>query len=878
MKKTYDVKGMHCSACSAAVERILKKQEHVENASVNLVMEEVTIDSDANFEIEKANAALEKAGFSMVKKQESQTQTFAVKGMSCASCSASVERILNRFDEIEKANVNLILNQVTITYSEKHVDAWKEALGKAGFELEEDYQLISQTLNIKGMTCSSCANTIERTLKNLDGMEEASINPVTNTASIMYDKKKVKLSEILKAIEKSGYSASLQEADKSEEVVKKDYEKPRIYTTLILAFILLYIGMSHMLGDIKLPLPDIIHYETHPFNFAFIQFILATIILILGFHFFTRGIKALLHKAPNMDTLVAVGTGSAYLYSLYSMVMIAQGNMHAVHALYFESAGVVVALVQFGKHLESISKKKSTGAIAALLQLRPTSATLLRNGEEVEIQVEEVSVEDRLVVKAGENIPVDGILIEGSSNVDESMLTGESMPVKKKTGDTLIQGTINLDGRLVMECIATQDDTTLSKIIRMVEEAQGKKAPIARIADRISLYFVPTVMVIAFLAALLWFIATKDFAFALTIFVSVLVIACPCALGLATPTAIMVGTGKAAAFGIFIKSGEALETASSIDTIVFDKTGTITVGKPVVTDIATKNEENLVLRYAAALENGSKHPLASAILQKAEEKNIEIPSLTDIQTRNGLGLQSIFEEKPIFVGSRKFMSQEGFDTSVYESDEVSYLQSGKTVVWVGYGSEIIGIVAIADKLKDEAKQVIVELKKEHIDVIMITGDNEITANAIAKQAGIEHVIAQVLPDEKGKEVKRLQEQGKKVAMVGDGINDAVALTQSEVGIAIGSGSDVAVESADIVLVKDNIKDVETAIRLSRAVIRNIKQNLFWAFFYNTLGIPIAAGLLHVFGGPLLSPVFAGAAMAFSSVSVVSNALRLRNFK
>lgn len=878
MKKTYHVKGMHCSACSAAVEKILKKQEHVDNASVNLVMEEVTIDSDSAFDIKKANEALEKAGFSISHKHTSQVETFSVKGMSCASCSASVERILNRFEEIERANVNLILNQVTITYSEKHMDAWIRALEKAGFVLEEDRQLISQGLVIKGMTCSSCASTIEETLKKLDGVEDAAINLLTNTASITYDKKKVKLSEMIKAIENCGYSAYIQETDKREESEKKDYEKVRIYITLILAFILLYIGMSHMLGNIQLPLPDMIHYETHPTNFAYIQFILATIILILGSHFFTRGIKALLHKAPNMDTLVAVGTGSAYLYSVYSMIMIAQGNIHAVHALYFESAGVVVALVQFGKHLESISKKKSTGAIAALLQLRPRKATLLRNGEEIDIQIEEVSVQDCLVVKAGEHIPVDGVLVEGHSNVDESMLTGESMPVKKKAGDILIQGTINLDGRLVMECNATQGDTTLSKIIRMVEEAQGKKAPIARIADRISLYFVPAVMAIAFIATLLWYLITKDFSFALTIFVSVLVIACPCALGLATPTAIMVGTGKAAAYGIFIKSGEALETASSINTIVFDKTGTITVGKPVVTDIVAKHDEKVTLRYAAALEQGSKHPLAAAILSKVEEMNIEIPRLTDIQTCNGLGLQSTFKGKLLIAGSRSFMIQKGFDTSIYEEDEVRCLQSGKTVVWVGYDSEIIGIIAIADKLKNEVKQVIANLKKAQIDVIMITGDNEITAHAIAKQAGIEHVIAQVLPDEKGKEVKRLQEQGNKVAMVGDGINDAVALTQSEVGIAIGSGSDVAVESADIVLVKDNMRDVETAIRLSRAVIRNIKQNLFWAFFYNALGIPIAAGILHVFGGPLLSPVFAGAAMAFSSVSVVSNALRLRNFK
>lgn len=877
MKRIYHVEGMHCAACSSAVERILKKQEHVADASVNLVMEEATVSCEEGFNETKANDALQKAGFALKQKEKAQTAVFAVEGMSCASCSAAVERILNRFDEIESANVNLVLNQVSITYTQKHLPAWEEAVAKAGFHLKEQAESTTYTLDIEGMTCSSCSSAIERTVRKLPGVVEMNVNLVTNTATLTYDKKVIKLSEILKAIEQVGYHASLQKKD-NEESVKKDHENLRVYTTLVLALVLLYIGMSHMLGNIKLPLPTIIHYETNPLNFALIQFVLATLILILGFHFFTRGIKALMHKAPNMDTLVAVGTGSAYLYSLYSLFAIMQGDMHAVHALYFESAGVVVALVQFGKHLEAISKKKSTGAISALLKLRPTTTTLYRDGEEIEIDVEEVSTGDLLVVKPGEHIPVDGVLRQGSVNVDESMLTGESMPVKKEVGDALIQGTIALDGRLVMECNAVQEDTTLAKIIRMVEEAQGKKAPIARIADRISLYFVPTVMVIALLSAILWYIANRDFAFSLTIFVSVLVIACPCALGLATPTAIMVGTGKAAQLGIFIKSGEALETASRINTIVFDKTGTITVGKPVVTDVATQQSEQQVILYAAMLEQGSKHPLATAILTKAEELNLDIPSLTEIHTHNGRGLEGEYLNKPLFVGSRKFLQEQGYETQVFERHELSYQKSGKTAVWVGYDGEITGVVAIADKLKENVRQVIGSLKQQNIDVIMITGDNEVTAKAIAAQAGIDHVIAQVLPDEKGKEVQRLQSEGKIVAMVGDGINDAVALTQSEVGIAIGSGSDVAVESADVVLVKDNIQDVETAVRLSRAVIRNIRQNLFWAFFYNTLGIPIAAGLLHVFGGPLLSPVFAGAAMAFSSVSVVSNALRLRNFK
>ena len=835
MNKTYRIEGMHCSACAASVEKILKRQPAVEDASVNLVMEEAVVSFTDGFDEKAAMQAVEKGGFHMKERDAAKQQTYRVEGMHCAACSAAVERVLNRFEEIEQASVNLVMNTVRITFTKKNFEAWAAAVKKAGFTLLEEAKK-TYRIDVDGMTCSSCSAALEHALNKAEGISAVSINLVTNTATVEADPHKIKLSEILAIIQNTGYHGTLH-VERKEEAVKKDSTSIKIYTTLALAFILLYIGMSHMLGNIRLPLPDIIHYDTHPFHFALIQFLLATVILLLGRHFFTRGFTALFHKAPNMDTLVAVGTGSAYLYSLYSLISILQGNLHAVHSLYFESAGVVVALVQFGKHLESISKKKSTGAISALLQLRPSNATLLRDGKEVEIQAEEITIGDLLVVKPGEHIPVDGILKEGH---------------------------------------AVEEDTTLAKIIRMVEEAQGKKAPIARIADKISLYFVPTVMAIAFVAALLWYLSTQDFAFALTIFVSVLVIACPCALGLATPTAIMVGTGKAAQFGIFMKSGEALETASSIDTIVFDKTGTLTIGKPVVTDIAAKDEQKL-LSIAASLEAGSRHPLATAILEKAREENISGSALTHIETHNGRGLSGIRDDTTWYAGSRTFLELAGASCDAYAAQELAWLQQGKTVVWIGTSSHIYGIIAIADQLKPQTKDVIRRLRQQQIDVVMLTGDNEITAAAIAEAAGIEHVIAQVLPDQKGEEVKKLQAQGKVVAMVGDGINDAVALTQSEVGIAIGSGSDVAVESADIVLVKDNIQDVETAIRLSKAVIRNIKQNLFWAFFYNTLGIPIAAGVLHLFGGPLLSPVFAGAAMAFSSVSVVSNALRLRNF-
>lgn len=808
---------------------------------------------------------------------------YHVSGMHCAACSAAVERILKKQKGIETAQVNLVMEEVLIQAEEENFDAWKEAVSKGGFELEklQDKKDVSYhkkvVCDILGMQCAACSAGIEKVLKRTEGILDVSVNLLLNQAEIEYDQTKIKLEEIFQVIQKGGFDARIHQEQQQEETKKKDYENVHIYGTLIVAFLLLYIGMSHMLGSFELPLPNIISYKTNPFNFAFIQFVLATIIAISGWKFYYRGIRSLLHGAANMDTLVAIGTGSAYIYSVFSLFSIANGNVHAVHSLYFEGAGVVIALVQFGKHLEAISKKKSTGAIQALLQLRPKTATLFKNGKEMEISVDEVVVGDVLVVKAGEHIAVDGIVVEGESNVDESMLSGESMPVKKGVQDEVHQGTINLDGRLLMRCSVDNEDTTLSKIIRMVEDAQSKKAPIARIADRISMYFVPIVMGIAFVSALIWYFIQKDVSFSLTIFVSVLVIACPCALGLATPTAIMVGTGKAAQLGIFIKSGEALEVASHIDCVVFDKTGTITIGKPLVTDVFAQDKQQ-VLSYAAALEQGSVHPLATAILQKAEEEHILAPSLSNIQTVNGKGVYAQLSEKKLMAGNRRMMEEEGLDVSMYLEAEKACQEAGKSVVWVSYDQQVIGMLAIADKIKDHVRDVVESLTKSGKEVYMISGDHTRTATAIAKQAGITNVIAEVLPQDKAEEVKRLQKLGKKVAMVGDGINDAIALTQSEVGIAIGSGSDVAIESADIVLMKEDIRDVETALRLSHSVLRNIKQNLFWAFFYNTIGIPVAAGILYPIFHILLSPVFAGAAMAFSSVSVVSNALRLRNFK
>lgn len=810
-------------------------------------------------------------------------KTYHVEGMTCAACAASVERILNKMDGVTQAQVNLVLNQVSvISDHEISLHDYNEKLAKAGFSMHEEQSepVLSQSvqaveLEIQGMHCAACAASIERSVKKMDGVSEITVNLVTNQAHVVYDPKTVKLREIQERIKKAGFQAERKQVAAQNELPKKSYKS--IYVTLALALLLLYIGMSHMLGVIALPLPDVIHYDTHPLNFALIQWILATIILMIGHKFFTRGIKALFHGVPNMDTLVAIGTGSAYLYSLYSLVMIAQGDLHSVHRLYFESAGVVVALVMFGKHLEALSKEKTTGAIASLLSLRPKEAILWKDGREIVVGLDEITLQDELIVKAGDHIPLDGVILDGSSAVDESMLTGESMPVDKGAHDKVIGGTLNLDGRLHMRVEALPQDSMLAKIIQMVEDAQGKKAPIARIADKISLVFVPAVMIIALLAALVWYAVYQDIAFSLTIFVSVLVIACPCALGLATPTAIMVGTGRAAQLGVFIKSGEALEEAAHIDTIVFDKTGTLTKGKPAVTDLITQQDESKILNMAASIEAGSKHPLAQAIISKAKTLGCTMEPAQDIITINGMGMSAHYHGQAVLIGNASLMKEYHIVTDAFHEKERLLSKQGKTVVWIAADQKVIALIAIADEIKPESREVVQTLRAQGIDVIMMTGDHEITARAIAEKAGIDHVIAQVLPDGKAREVGKLQEQGKQVAMVGDGINDAVALTQSNIGIAIGSGSDVAVESADVVLVKDHLDDVLTAVRLSKAVIRNIKQNLFWAFFYNTLGIPIAAGLLYVFGGPLLSPVFAGAAMAFSSVSVVSNALRLRTF-
>lgn len=876
MVETFAVKGMHCAACASAVERIMKKQEGVSDVSVNLLNEQMTVTSQNYLELNTIKTAFDKAGFTIERIEAVEEITLFVEGMHCAACSAAVERILKKQPNVIDAQVNLISEQVLIrSLGKATFEQWEHAVEKGGFHLKQKEMPIRKetTFRIEGMHCASCSSACERILSKLDGVEEATVNLVNAQAHVCYDPHKIKQSEMFAAIEKGGFQGVMIEKEAmSQQPTRSDHS---IIVMLILGALLLYVGMSHMLF-FPLPLPDIIHYKSHPLNFAITQWVLTTLLLWMGRDFYLRGIPALFHRVPNMDTLVSVGTLSAYVYSIYSLLCIANGDLHAVHSLYFEGAGVVVALVRFGKYLEERSKQKSMGAIAALLKLRPDTAILYKNGKEISIHVDEVNIDDELLIRPGDHIPIDGIVVQGSANVDESMLSGESMPLKKHQGDEVIGGTIDLDGRLVVRCTREMGDSTLSQIIKLVEDAQGKKAPIARIADRISLFFVPTVMIIALVAGTIWYVTSKDAGLAIQIFVSVLVIACPCALGLATPTAIMVGSGKAAQLGIFMKSGEALEHAGVIDTILLDKTGTLTVGRPQVLKVISDDPQQ-ALYYAGSLEQGSKHPLAHAILEKCKEEQITLASVEHVETISGMGLRAQVDGHHVVLGNQEWMRQSGCSLEHVLQDMEEQAKYGYSVIAIGVDQQFFGYFVIADQLKKDTKQSIQQLKKMGIHTVMVTGDHPLSAHAIAEQAGIEEVIAQVLPQEKGEIVKRYQ-QNHKVAMVGDGINDAVALTQADVGIAIGSGSDVAIESADIILMKESIADVATAIALSKAVIRNIHQNLFWAFFYNSLGIPISAGLLYAFGGPLLSPIFAGAAMAFSSVCVVSNALRLRRFQ
>ena len=738
---------------------------------------------------------------------------------------------------------------------------------------------MNSKFKISGMTCSACANRFEKVVIKMDGVKEANVNFATEKLSVSYDADAINFGDIKAKVEKAGYKLIREDEQKVEEKRKKLDEKGKLLWRLILSLIfavpLLTITMGHMVG---MPLPKIIDPMMNPLNFAIIQLVLTIPVMIIGYKFYYIGYKNLFKLSPNMDSLIAIGTSAAFIYSLYGTYKIYTGDGSYAMSLYYEAAVTILALITLGKYLEAISKGKTSQAIKKLMGLAPKTATIVRDGKELGIPIDEVIVGDIIIVKPGEKLPVDGEVIEGATAIDEAMLTGESIPVEKTVGSKVIGASINKTGFIKYKATKVGKDTALSQIIKLVEDAQGSKAPIAKMADIIASYFVPIVIVLAILASIGWIIAGENGVFALTIFISVLVIACPCALGLATPTAIMVGTGKGAEYGVLIKGGEALEITHKIDTIVFDKTGTITEGKPVVTDIITTTiSENELLSIAASSEKGSEHPLGEAIVKGAEERNIKFKEISNFKAIPGHGIQVEIEGKTILLGNKKLMSENSIEVGELGVKSDKLANEGKTPMYIAINNKLEGIIAVADTVKPSSKEAIENLHKMGIKVAMITGDNKKTAHAIAKQVGIDIVLAEVLPEDKANEVKKLQEKGSKVAMVGDGINDAPALAQADIGIAIGTGTDVAIESANIVLMKGDLRDVATAIKLSKATIRNIKQNLFWAFGYNVLGIPVAMGVLHIFGGPLLNPMIGAAAMSLSSVSVLANALRLRSF-
>ena len=738
---------------------------------------------------------------------------------------------------------------------------------------------------LSGMTCAACAMTVEMAVKDLETVEDVSVNLATERLSLV-PKEGFDSQQVLDAVAEAGYQAEEKGKDRpfhvSEEAAMKAKElerkKQELLILLLTALPLLYISMGSMVG---LPLPSFLDHMAHPLVFVLSQLLLTLPAVWIGRGFYQRGFRNLIKKHPNMDSLIAVGTSAAFLYSLYSVGQVFLGYHAFVHQLYFESVAVIISLVLLGKYLESSAKGRTSQAIQSLLELVPSQATVIRYGEAVTIDTEDIRVGDIIRIKPGERMPVDGLVTEGQTFVDESMMTGESVPIEKKVGDTITSATINQNGSIDYQATRVGSDTTLAQIVRLVEEAQGSKAPIAALADKISLYFVPIVLSLATLSALGWyFLAGESLSFSLSIFIAVLVIACPCALGLATPTAIMVGTGKGAENGILIKSGQALEAAYQLDTIVLDKTGTITVGKPSLTDLLPLGDLNQsdLLQLIASAEQHSEHPLAQAILAAAEEEGLDLLPVSHFEAIVGRGLSAQVEDKWLLIGNESLMKEKNIDSSAFQEQLLKLSQEGKTAMFVAIDGQLAGIIAVADEMKSSSLSAVQELQSMGLEVIMLTGDREETATAIAQKAGIQKVIAGVLPDGKATAIKNLQEAGKKLAMVGDGINDAPALVQADVGIAIGSGADVAIESADVVLMHSDLQDVVKAIKLSQATIRNIKENLFWAFAYNTLGIPIAMGLLHLFGGPLLNPMLAGLAMSLSSVSVVANALRLGRFK
>ena len=811
-------------------------------------------------------------------------ETYLIEGMSCASCAAHIEDSLKQVDNLSDVNVNLATSKLTLV-REEGIDRTEveKIVEKLGYKLTYVSSIEERTFILEGMSCATCAKNIEDTISSLDGTEKAIVNFATEKMVVKFDKEKLSVAEIEKKVEEAGYKARL-EIDNSvdDQAEKKQQEIDGIWKRFIYSAIftvpVLYIAMAEMVG---LPTLESLSPMGNPKLFSTVQLILVLPVLYLGRKFFSVGIRAIFRRKPNMDSLVALGAGAAFLYSIYSTVLVYSGDEHAAMHLYYESAAVILTLITLGKYFEGVSKSRTTNAISNLVGLVPKTANLIKDGEEHVVAVDEISTGDILLVRPGEKVPLDGVVIEGRSTIDESMLTGESIPVEKDINSKVVGASINKTGVFKMKVTKVGKDTTLSQIIKLVEDAQNSKAPIAKLADKISGVFVPIVIGLALIAGILWYFAgDASWSFSLKIIISVLVIACPCALGLATPTAIMVGTGKGAEHGILIKSSEALQLAKEVDTVVFDKTGTLTEGKISVTNIITFNglSEESFLQLAASVEYLSEHPLGLAIVDEAKNRNLELLEVKDFSSLTGLGISSTVDGKSILIGNEKLMLENNIDIKNSVEKAEKYASEGKTPLFIAVDSELAGIIAVADQIKESSLKTIEKLHSLGLEVVMLTGDNKKTAEVIANQLSIDKVVSEVLPEDKANEIKKLQAEGKKVAMVGDGINDAPALVQAEVGIAVGTGTDVAIDAADIVLMKPDLNSVVNAIVLSKKTIRNIKENLFWAFFYNIIGIPFAMGVFYIFGGPLLNPMLAGAAMSFSSISVVLNALRLKRVK
>jgi len=813
-----------------------------------------------------------------------------IEGMTCASCAATIERSLKKSKGVKNAVVNFATRTSEITFDDKLTNE------KELFEvvIKEGYTPINTVIRslefkVVGMGSEHCARIVKNTLEKLKGVKEVETSYANSSANVKYDYGVIRISDMKKAIDNAGYEAVLAEEgediyEKEKKVREKEIKvlKWRLITAGVFSVPILFLAMADLFS--KGLIPGFLSPEFYPIRFALVQIILSIPVVIAGYRFYTVGFRNLFRGSPNMDSLIGLGTGAAYLYGMYAVYRIILGSTEFAGDLYFETAGIIIALILLGKYLEALTGGKTSEAIKKLMGLAPKTAIVLRNGKEVEVSINELEINDLIIIKPGQRVPVDGVVTGGFSSVDESMITGESIPVEKKKGDEVIGGTINKNGTITFRAEKVGKDTALSQIIKLIQDAQGSKAPIARLADIISGYFVWVVISIATLSFLAWyFLSGLGFLFALTILIAVLIIACPCALGLATPTSIMVGTGLGAKNQILIKSAEALEIAHKTNAIILDKTGTITKGEPEVTTILrfSDKEKEALLSLAASIEKNSQHPLAQAIVGEAQKQKIKFSSVLNFKDIPGKGIEGKINGKKIFVGTIKLMNENGVSVNDLYSKKIMKLEEeGNTVILIAEGAVLVGAIAVADTIKETSKKAIDVLRNSGIEVYMITGDNERTAKAIGSQVGIdkEHIFAQVMPEHKAGHVKKLQEDKKIVAMVGDGINDAPALTQANIGIAIGAGTDVAIESADIVLMKSDLMDVPIALKLSKATMRNIKQNLFFSFGYNSLGIPIAAGILYPFFGWLLSPIIAAGAMSMSSLSVLFNALRLKRVK